>query len=300
MPVHNAGDFLAPAIESILNQTYPRFELIIVDDGSTDTSWKRIRSYKKRYPKIIRVYHIDKQLNSAGNGATDVGLAHAKGQFIARMDADDISYPKRIEKQVTFLLDHPMTILVGTQADIIDRDGKVTGAKHVPIDHESIYEKYGIIHPVIHPSVMIRRNGLPNPDKLYLHKWGINDDYYSFFKLLNYGQFANLPEKLLKYRIHGGNASLANIREKCFNTAQIRLEAMKNFNYRMSIKSLLIMGAQVILVTLVPNRILKTVYPIVRGMDKTPQKHLRAYLKHLMRLAISNPFVRKYTWAGKL
>jgi len=91
MPVHNAGKFLVPAIESILAQTYARFELIIVDDGSTDQSWKTIRAYKKRYPKTIRVYRTEKQLNSAGNGATDVGLSHAKGEYIARMDGDDVA-----------------------------------------------------------------------------------------------------------------------------------------------------------------------------------------------------------------
>lgn len=299
MPVHNAGKFLAPAIESILKQTYPRFELIIVDDGSTDASWKIIQTYKKHNPKNVRIYHTAKQLNSAGNGATDVGLSHAKGGYIARMDADDISYPTRIEKQVQFLAAHPMTILVGTQADIIDKNGKITGSKSVPTTHEAIYEQFGVIHPVIHPSVMIRRNGLPNPNKLYLHKWGINDDYYSFFKLLNYGEFANLPDKLLKYRIHGGNSSLTNIKEKCYSTASIRLEAMKYFAYRMSLLSLVIMGAQVILVSIVPNRILESMYPVVRGMDRTPQKHFAHMVRHAKKVAFSHPFVRKYSLAGK-
>lgn len=300
MPVHNAGEFLVPAIESIRTQTYPRIELIIVDDGSTDRSWEKIRAYKRRYPKLIRAYRTDKQLNSAGNGATDIGLSHAKGQFVARMDADDISHPKRIEKQVTYMTLHPMTILVGTQADIIDKNGKITGTKSVPCDHETIYEQYGIVHPIIHPSVMVRRNGLPNLDKLYLHKWGINDDYYSFFKLLTHGEFANLPERLLKYRIHGGNSSLSNIREKCFNTLHIRLEAMKYFNYRMSLTSLAVMGIQVAIVTLVPNPLLEKIYPVLRGMDTTPQKYVKKWLRKVRNMVFAHPLVRKYTVAGKL
>jgi len=300
MPVHNAGKFLVPAIESILAQTYARFELIIVDDGSTDQSWKTIRAYKKRYPKTIRVYRTEKQLNSAGNGATDVGLSHAKGEYIARMDGDDVALPKRIEKQVQFLQDNPLVILVGTQADIINKNGKRIGTKTVPTTNSAIYESYGVVHPIIHPSVMIRRSALPNRDKIYLHKWGINDDYYSFFKLLTYGQFANLPEVLLRYRIHGTNASLTNVKEKFYNTAKIRLEAMKYFNYQMSIRSLLVMATQVVLVTLLPSRFIEYIYPIVRGMDRTPQKRLRAYMAKLKKLAISHPVVRKYTVVGKL
>ncbi len=299
MPVHNAGKFLVPAIESILEQTYTKLEFIIVDDGSTDTSWRVIKRYRKKYPKTIRAFRVDKQLNAAGNGATDVGLSYAKGHYVARMDADDISLPKRIEKQVQFLLENPMVILVGTQADIIDKNGKRIGAKTVPTNHEKIYEQFGMIHPVIHPSVMIRRNGLPNPDKLYLHKWGINDDYYSFFKLLNYGQFANLPERLLQYRIHGANSSLTNVREKCYNTVRIRLEAIKYFNYRMSLLSFGMMAIQVLTVTCIPNRFLEEIYLIIRGMDRTPQKHVRIWLKHIKRLAISHPFVQKYMVAGK-
>ena len=299
MPVHNAGKFFVPAIESILTQTYKRFELIIVDDGSTDDSWKTIRSYRTLYPKTVHVYRTAKQLNAAGNGATDIGLTHAKGEFIARMDADDVARPKRIEKQVEFLLANPLVILVGTQADIIDKNGAIIGSKSVPTNHEAIYNQYGFVHPVIHPSVMIRRSMLPNPDKLYLQKWGINDDYYTFFKLLNYGQFANLPEKLLKYRVHGGNASLTNIKEKCYTTAQIRIEAMKYFNYHMSIWALGIMMLQVAFVSVIPNRTLEWAYPMLRGMNRQPIKQVRTAFTRLVKLALATPYMRKYASVAK-
>jgi len=299
MPVHNAGKFLVPAIESILAQTYKRFELIIVDDGSNDDSWKTIRSYRKLYPRTVRVYRTPKQLNAAGNGAADIGLTHAKGEFIARMDADDIARPKRIEKQVEFLLANPPVILVGTQADIIDKKGTIIGSKSVPVNHEAIYNQYGFVHPIIHPSVMIRRSMLPDPDRLYSHKWGINDDYYTFFKLLNCGQFANLPERLLKYRVHGGNASLTNIKEKCYTTAKIRIEAMKYFNYHMPIWALGMMILQVAFVSVIPNKTLGWVYPMLRGMNRQPVKQVRTVLARLTKLALATPFMRKYASVAK-
>ncbi len=103
MPVYNAGNFLMEAIESILNQTYQNFEFIIVDDASTDNSWKIIQKYAKKYPKKIKAFQLKKTLNRGGDACANFALKKAKGKYIARMDADDIAHPKRLEKEVDFL-----------------------------------------------------------------------------------------------------------------------------------------------------------------------------------------------------
>ena len=269
MPVHNAGRFLTPAIESILNQTYTRIEFIIVDDASTDGSWNIIKEYQRKYPNRIKAIRVAKQTNAAGNGAMNVGLTRARGAFIARMDADDIARPKRIEKQVAYLLDHPDTILVGTQATIIDKHGTAIGTKAVPTDHEAIYRQYGILHPIIHPSVMILRSLLPNPNKIYTMKWSVNDDYYTFFKLLKYGKFANLPESLIKYRIHGQNLSLAKPKERFLTSVLIRIDAVAHLNYRISPEAFFFLILQLLIVPLIPERLIVPVYMLVRGI-RTP------------------------------
>jgi glycosyltransferase involved in cell wall biosynthesis len=103
MPVYNAGRFLAPAIESILKQTYKNFELIIVDDASTDNSLEIIKGYKRRFRKRITVVQIARNLNKGGDVCANEGLKYAKGKYIARMDSDDIAHPLRLDKQVEFL-----------------------------------------------------------------------------------------------------------------------------------------------------------------------------------------------------
>ena len=158
MPVYNAGEFLVEAIESILDQNYRNYEFIIVDDGSTDNSWNIIKVIKEKYPKKIKIFRLKKQTNFAGNGAVNYGLKHTKGEFIVRMDADDISMPDRLEKQVDFMLKNPNLILLGTQAKVINKKGKIIGDKNVPLTHKEIYDKYGVVHPVIHPSCMFRRS----------------------------------------------------------------------------------------------------------------------------------------------
>lgn len=293
MPVHNAGKFLAPAIDSILKQTYKNIELIIVDDCSTDDSWSVITAYKKHFPNLIKTLRTKEITNSAGNGATNFAMPHAKGAFIARMDADDVSYPTRIAKQVAYLQANPLTILVGTQAMIIDKNGKITGKKSMPTTNKAIYRMYGIIHPIIHPSVMIRRSMLPDKNKIYAMKWDVNDDYYTFFSLLPYGHFANLSEYLLKYRIHGNNLSLQHPKQKFMNSIKIRMEAIKKLHYAIPFDSLVVMALQFMIVSLLPERIIVPLYMGFRGMNSP----LATIKKQLMRithitLSITHPKIR--------
>ena len=280
MPVYNAGKFLVPAIESCINQTYRKIEILLVDDQSTDNSWKLLQAYRKKYPHLVRIFQTKEKTNSAGNGAMNYVLPKAKGVYIARMDADDIALPKRIEKQVAFLESHPLTILCGTQALIINKYGKVTGKKSMPATNAAIYRAYGIIHPIIHPSVMIRRSMLPDTNKIYAMKWDVNDDYYTFFSLLQCGQFANIPEYLLKYRIHGNNLSLQNPKEKFMNSVNIRMEAIKKFHYNISIDALLIMAIQLTLISLLPERLIVPLYMAIRGMNSPITALKKWVIKH--------------------
>lgn len=266
MPVYNAKAYLAEAIESILHQTYENFELIIVDDGSTDNSWEVIKKYRARNPKKIKIFHLAKQVNYAGNGAVNYGLKYARGEYIARMDSDDIAHPERLEKQVNFMLNNPYVILVGSQAKLIDIKGKVFGVKKVPTDHKKIYDAYGMVHPIIHPSCMIRRSLLPDPNRIYEDKYGVNSDYYTFFRFLNRGRFANLDETLLKYRIHEGNFSLQKPKKKFINSIKIRLDAYHNLNYKLTLQAWVVMLLQSAIVLTLPERFIVPLYLTSRGM----------------------------------
>lgn len=266
MPVYNAGEFLVEAIESILNQTYRYLELIIVDDASIDNSWNIISRYAKLYPKIVTAVQTTKQTNSAGNGAMNFGFTFAKGELIARMDADDIALPTRIEKQVKYMLAHPDVILLGTNAYVVDKSGKRIGKKVMPMTHSAIYRQYGVFHPIVHPSVMLRRSLLPRQDRIYEMKFDVNDDYFTFFKLLNYGKFANLPQLLMKYRVHGKNWSLNKPKTKFIDSVRIRITAMRRLNYHMPLTSLFLMLLQILVVLPIPERFIVPLYLFTRGI----------------------------------
>lgn len=264
LPAFNAGDFLAKAIESILSQTYQNFELLIVDDGSTDNSWEILKFYQENYPQKIKTYHFLK--NKGESEAANFAFSKTRGEFVARMDADDISYPQRLEKQVKHLLKNPQVIVLGSQAEVINENGELIGKKTFPKNHKQIYKQFTIFHPMLHPSCMFRRSLLPIKNYLYENKFEPNDEYYTFFKLLNYGKFANLPEILMKYRIHGRNKSLQKPKEKFINSLKVRAAAMKNLGYRPSFMAIVLMFLQVLLVGVLPEKLIVPIYMLVRGM----------------------------------
>lgn len=266
MPVYNGERFIAEAIESILAQTYKHFELFIVDDYSSDRTSEIAETYRLKVPDKIHLIHLKKRCGAFG--AMNVAMKHASGEFIAAMDSDDVSHRERLKKQVKFMLNNPDTIVVGSFARVIDDRGNIIGRKVFKTDHRAIYSSFFAVHPIVHPSCMIRRKLLSDPKSLYWDEFGVNDDYYTFFTFLNRGKFSNIPEYLLNYRIHSGNSSLQNIKHKFFTTVKIRLLAVKNLGYKPDFAGLLKFTAQILFVSLMPEKTLLQLYLYIKGIHQ--------------------------------
>jgi glycosyltransferase involved in cell wall biosynthesis len=268
MPVYNAGDFLVPAIESILAQTYKNFELIIVDDASTDNSATILSLYKNKYPKKITVISLKKNLNAGGDLCANKAIQKARGTYIARMDADDIALPTRLEKEVAYLESHPSVFLVGSNAAVINKTSTVIGDKLEPLTSSTIYKRYFTFHPLIHPTTMFRREFKGQPFS-YRIKYSANNDYYTFFSLLCEGaKFVNLSEKLLQYRIHGSNDTFVHMKQKFINTLKIRVEMVLKKGYRPTVKDVLTTLAQGLVIVILPESVVTQVYFLSKGITK--------------------------------
>lgn len=263
MPAHNATAFIKPAIESILNQTFKDFELIVVNDGSTDQTAGVVRGLAKTDSRIKLISY---KHNKGESVAANIGFVQARGRYIARMDADDLSHPQRLEKQVAFLNKHPRFVVVGSQSWIIDEQSKIIGQKLFPLKHKQIYQEYGFLHPILHPSIMVRRSLLPWSDKLWANEGEPNDDYFTLFHLLSCGRFANLKQKLVSYRMHGNNKSLQNIKAKFINSSRIRFYAMKHLGYPFSGKMWFKLLTQAVFVLTLPEWVTVGCYLYFRGM----------------------------------
>jgi len=277
MPVYNAGNFLVEAIESILNQEYKNFELIVINDNSNDNSGEVIESYRNKYPRKIKYIKLPKRLGAFG--AANIGLQYAQGEFIAPMDSDDVSHPQRFDKEVNYLIENKEIIVVGSQAKLIDKNGLVIGQKVFPLHHKDIYRSFFEVQPIVHPSCMIRKSLLPSKNKLYLNKYKVNDDYYTLFSLFKYGKFANLSEFLFNYRIHANNSSLQKIKQKFFNTVKIRIEAVSKFGYRPSFIGFLKFLLQILIITPMPEKMVFYCFLIIKGII-TPKELLSKVTRH--------------------
>lgn len=264
MPVYNAGLYLTEAIESILAQTYNNFEFIIIDDASTDNSWAILTCYAKQYPQIKI---IKSKVNIKQAKAVTKAMKLAKGEFIARMDADDIAFPHRLEMQVKYLLRHKQTVAVGGQCVLIDKDGNVTGEKRFPTKFTDIYPYSFKFCPVQQPSVMIAHKRLPKNFAYYNHDMAPVEDAELIFKLFQHGKVENLPYYLLMYRIHGENSSLKNFKKSFLFTLISRIRAIYKYGYRPTVSGVIFTFAQATTVFLLPQTVTKAIYYMVKRVS---------------------------------
>lgn len=200
MTVYNGEKYLAQAIESVLAQTFTDFELLLVDDGSNDASLDILRSYEIR-DKRVRIFALDRNVGQAA--AQNTGIAAANGDFIAFMDADDMSLPLRLEKQVDFLQRNPKIGLVGTFMRWVDQDMQPLQSYSLPLDHPTIALHLFIGASLHGPTAMIRRSFLRAVEGFGASVRRCQDMEFYLRLLRNTRiKFANLPETLYVYRVH--------------------------------------------------------------------------------------------------
>lgn len=194
MSVYNGEQYLKIALESILKQTYPYFEFIIINDCSTDESKTIIQSYGDD-----RIIYVENEQNIGLAASLNKGIHLAKGEFIARMDDDDIAYPERLQKQVNYLNNHPKIGLLGTYARLV---GNTTGLRKHAEDSDELKVKTFFSCQFCHPTVMIRKCVLDENNLYYNEFFFTAQDYELWSRMLKYTDFGTIPEVLLDYRTH--------------------------------------------------------------------------------------------------
>jgi len=197
MPVYNSQRFVGQAVESILNQTYRDFELIIVDDGSTDGSYDILQDYARSDDRIVLV----RQANGGVAAASNRGLAVSRGEFLARMDHDDIAMPYRFQRQVEYLKSHPECLAVGGKVLMIDTEGYPIRVCDVALTHEEIEARMPSNWAIFHPTMMARIQAMRSIGG-YSIEFSNMEDLDLYLKLAEHGRLANIPEVLLQYRQH--------------------------------------------------------------------------------------------------
>lgn len=198
MSVYNAEKFLPQAIESILNQSFTDFEFIIIEDCSTDNSWAILQNYAQKDKRIKLIQKSENKKMAGFIENLNIGLKQAKGEYIARMDADDISHPTRFQKQVDFLDQNPDIFMVGSAINFIDEKSEFIKKLEACETDEKIKNRMPVHISLYHPVIMFRNDGQTQ----YREKIFYCEDYDLYLRLINQGKkFYNFTESLLDYRI---------------------------------------------------------------------------------------------------
>lgn len=194
-------------MESILNQSFKKFELLIICEPCTDDSIDIIKSYKDS-----RIIYIQNEKRLGFANSLNKGIELARGKYIARMDADDVSLPERLARQVDFLETHPEIGVLGTGFQIMDSYGNTSHAVQFPTQDRVLRWCLCFFSPIVHPSVMMRREILElvggyNPDMMYA------EDYDLWRRLSCVTRLSNLQDMLLHLRKHDANESIVHLPE---------------------------------------------------------------------------------------
>jgi len=228
LPVYNAELYLKEAIDSILNQTFGDFELLIYNDGSSDRSNAIIATYSD--PRIVHtVYEQNIGLIQVLNN----GLSESKGKYIARMDADDISLPNRFEEQLKFLEQNPDYGICGTQVKLIGREGML----NKPCDDESLRWWIFKGSPLAHPSIMMRASVLRDNKLSFNPDAYVVEDFELWWHMAFHTKMANLNHVLLHYRIHEQQVSSARNKLQHFNFRASQTDFIKTLGINSQVYS---------------------------------------------------------------
>ncbi|MCB1305427.1 MAG: glycosyltransferase [Leptospiraceae bacterium] len=203
MSVRNGSAYLEATIRSILDQTFPDFEFIILDNASTDNSGQIVESFVDS-----RIRYIRNAKDLGLTGSLNAGLVLARGEFIARMDADDVSLPHRFERQVDFLDQNPSVALVGGWAEVFG-DEQIAEIVEHPCESDAIRTWMYFQNCFVHPATMFRREIIGLEGLSYDIRFPIYQDYPFFFLLSQKYAAANLPEPLIRYRVHANQGSVS-------------------------------------------------------------------------------------------
>ncbi|MCP4397497.1 MAG: glycosyltransferase [bacterium] len=229
LPVYNGERYLRRAIESILQQSYSSFEFLIIDDGSTDLSLKIVQSYQD-----ARIRLLENGRNLGLIDSLNRGMGLAKGEYIARMDCDDISLPERLARQVAYLDTHPDIGVLGCGVRVIDACGNPMFLVDFPQENGFIKWSLCFYNPLAHPTVMMRKEVVLSvggykfdflqEDETYstIH----NEDYDLWRRLWRVTSFCNLPDRLLYLRKHADNISKVYLAEQIENGLNINRQIL--------------------------------------------------------------------------
>lgn len=261
MPAHNAAKYIESAVESVLNQTFKKFELIIVNDNSSDKTRRIVNRFAKKDPRV-KVINNKVRLNIAGS--LNKGITQARSDIIARMDADDISMPNRLELQYSVIKRSKKIATVGANIVVMDPQEKDIGTRNYPETSKKLKECLFKYSPFAHPVVMFRKKIFEEVGR-YNPKYSPTEDLDLWFRMGEKYEFKSVPKLLLRYRLSEDSSSHSIIRHLEILVFRIRLDAITKYGYRPSAFDIFYNLLQFLTLWVTPSKHRIKIYNLLRS-----------------------------------
>lgn len=262
MPVYNAKQYVKQAVESILNQTYQKFEFIIVDDASNDLTSKILREFKKKDSRIILIRNKE---NLGVTKSLNIAVAKASGKYILRMDADDWSYPDRFELQVKLMENNPDVAVSGSYVEVCDSKLNSKYIRKYHLSDTDIRKHIFRYSPFAHPATIWKTSVLKK--ERYNETLTTCQDYELYFRVGKIGKFRNLDKPLLKLRLHERSVSALQNDLQWKNTVLIRFNAVLMHGYQMTTLDKVYNFLQEVFIGVLPVNLRFILFNFIRSLN---------------------------------
>lgn len=261
MPVYNSQKYLGLAIDSILNQTFKDFQFIIVDDGSTDKTWQIIKTYSQKDNRIVALRN---PINLNTSSALNKGLAKVKGKYVVRMDADDWSYPDRLESQYKYMESHPKVGVSGGAVEVCNEKLQRINKRNYPLTDVDVRKIIFHYSPFAHPATIWRTNIIKKVNG-YNENIPYSQDAEVYFKVGQFSKFGNIKKTVIKLRMHDKSSSFSKDRLQEIFAIYARIKALLEYNYKASFSDKIWILLRIIIMFTIPPRIKFWLFNFVRG-----------------------------------
>lgn len=251
MPTFNSARFIKDALDSILSQTFQDFEFVIIDDVSTDGTLAILSEYTQKDNRI-RIIKNEKYMGLIFS--LNRGIQECVGEYIARMDSDDIAIKDRLEKQVAIMEANPDICVLGGALTYIDASGNDLGI----VRHCDLAGKLKGC-PLLHPTVVMRRKTLIQNNFYYLEKYRFAEDYFLWLQISKKGKISAINDVIIKYRLNNNAAKVRHLKKILRATLRVKKDAIFILNIMPAFKDLIIMLCELILL-LAPAQIVLFLY----------------------------------------
>lgn len=246
IPTYNSEKYIKDTLEGILNQTYDNLEIVVIDDASTDKTLDIVRKYTD---KRIKLFLNNKNLGISGN--MNKGIKLSNGKYLAIMDADDWSYPYRIEQQVNLMEDNPKVVLCSGYMDICDEDLNFINTRSYPTTDKNIRKAIVRYDPISHPASMWRVSKLIKTS-LYNKNFPICRDYDLIVRISEFGEFQNISKSLIKYRVRKDSETGKRIRQTQWYSFYIQMKAHFEYGFTLKFSDILFITMRLIASIILP------------------------------------------------